>query len=111
MKRSPSRAVSRKSGGIQRKTIKRGDHCLRFFYGQDGRDRDFLGARVIHPDKKGYGAAYLAAFPHARGTYVVIGDGDDTYDFSQIPALIAPLEKGADMVVDPVSKGRSSRER
>lgn len=64
-----------------------------------------LGARVIHPDKKGYGAAYLAAFPHARGTYVVIGDGDDTYDFSQIPALIAPLEKGADMVVGSRFKG------
>lgn len=58
-----------------------------------------LGARVIRPEKKGYGAAYLAAFPHARGRYVVIGDGDDTYDFSQIPDLIEPLRQGADMVI------------
>ncbi|HOT04429.1 MAG TPA: glycosyltransferase family 2 protein [Methanolinea sp.] len=58
-----------------------------------------LGARVIRPERKGYGAAYLAAFPHARGKYIVIGDGDDTYDFAQIPALIEPLKRGADMVI------------
>jgi glycosyltransferase involved in cell wall biosynthesis len=58
-----------------------------------------LGARVIHPEHRGYGAAYLAAFPHARGRYVVIGDGDDTYDFSQIPILVEPLKRGADMVI------------
>jgi len=58
-----------------------------------------MGARVISPNKKGYGAAYLAAFPHARGKYVIIGDGDDTYDFSQIPDLIEPLKHGADMVI------------
>lgn len=58
-----------------------------------------LGARVIHPEKKGYGAAYLASFPHARGKYVIFGDGDDTYDFSQIPDMIEPLKKGADMVI------------
>jgi glycosyltransferase involved in cell wall biosynthesis len=58
-----------------------------------------LGAKVIRPGKKGYGAAYLAAFPEARGKYVVMGDGDDTYDFSQIPDLIGPLDDGADMVI------------
>ncbi len=58
-----------------------------------------LGAKVIRPGKKGYGAAYLAAFPEARGRYVVMGDGDDTYDFSQIPDLIGPLDEGADMVI------------
>lgn len=58
-----------------------------------------LGAKVIHPGRKGYGAAYLAAFPEARGRYVVMGDGDDTYDFSQIPDLIGPLKEGADMVI------------
>jgi len=58
-----------------------------------------LGAKVIRPKQRGYGAAYLAGFRHARGKYVVIGDGDDTYDFRQIPALIEPLKHGADMVI------------
>lgn len=58
-----------------------------------------MGATVIHPYQKGYGAAYLAAFPHAKGKIVVLGDGDNTYDFSQIPGLVAPLKQGADLVV------------
>ena len=32
-----------------------------------------LGARVIHPEKKGYGNAYLAAFRQARGQYYPLG--------------------------------------
>ena len=63
------------------------------------------GARVIRSEKKGYGAAYITAFPHARGRYIVIGDGDDTYDFSQIPLLIDPLNRGADMVIGSRFKG------
>lgn len=64
-----------------------------------------MGARVVHPTLKGYGSAYLAAFPHARGKFVVIGDGDNTYDFSQILELIAPLRQGADMVIGSRFKG------
>ncbi len=63
------------------------------------------GARVIHVGKKGYGVAYLAAFPHAKGRYVVLGDGDGTYDFSQIPLLIEPLRQGVDLVVGSRLKG------
>lgn len=64
-----------------------------------------LGAIVIHPQKKGYGNAYLEAFPHAKGKYIVIGDADNTYDFSEIPKLIAPLQKGADFVIGSRFKG------
>lgn len=63
------------------------------------------GARIIYPGKKGYGAAYLAAFSHIRGKYVVMGDGDGTYDFSQILLLIEPLRQGADMVIGSRFKG------
>jgi glycosyltransferase involved in cell wall biosynthesis len=64
-----------------------------------------LGATVIHPEKPGYGNAYLAAFHYARGRYIVIGDADDTYDFSKIPRLLAPLDAGADFVVGSRFKG------
>jgi glycosyltransferase involved in cell wall biosynthesis len=64
-----------------------------------------LGARVIRPEKCGYGNAYLAAFRQAHGRYIVIGDADNTYDFSEIPLLIAPLEAGADFVVGSRFKG------
>jgi glycosyltransferase involved in cell wall biosynthesis len=59
-----------------------------------------LGARVIKPDKKGYGYAYLYALKEARGEIIVFGDGDNTYDFLEIPKLIRPLQNGeADFVI------------
>ena len=57
------------------------------------------GARVIHERRRGYGQAYLRGFQEARGDYIVMGDSDDTYDFSDLSNLIAPLDRGADMVV------------
>lgn len=64
-----------------------------------------LGAIVIRPEKPGYGNAYLAGFAHAKGRYIVIGDADNTYDFSDISKLIAPLEAGADFVIGSRFKG------
>jgi glycosyltransferase involved in cell wall biosynthesis len=66
------------------------------------------GARVIRPERAGYGNAYLAAFREARGRVIVMGDADDTYDFSDIPRLLEPLEKGADLVVGSRFKGEIS---
>ena len=57
------------------------------------------GARVIHERRRGYGQAYLRGFSDASGDYIVMGDSDDTYDFSDLDALIAPLAGGADMVL------------
>jgi len=64
-----------------------------------------LGATVIRPEKKGYGNAYLAAFKEARGQYIILGDADDTYDFLEIPKLLAPLKNGADFVIGSRFKG------
>jgi glycosyltransferase involved in cell wall biosynthesis len=57
------------------------------------------GARVVHERRRGYGQAYLRGFQEARGDYIVMGDSDDTYDFSDLSGLVAPLDRGADMVV------------
>ena len=47
------------------------------------------GARVVREERRGYGSAYLAGFAAARGTYIVMGDADLTYDFSEIPRFVA----------------------
>src|SRR6188768_591914 len=39
------------------------------------------GARVVHESRRGYGSAYLRGFREARGRYLVMGDGDGSYDF------------------------------
>jgi hypothetical protein len=57
------------------------------------------GARVVHESARGYGSAYLRGFAAARGTYLVMGDADASYDFGEIPNLISMLEAGYDYVV------------
>src|SRR4051795_11040992 len=67
------------------------------------------GARVIHERRKGYGNAYLAGFAAAKGRYIVMGDGDNTYDFDLVGRFVEPLEHGADMVMGSRLKGEIHR--
>ncbi len=57
------------------------------------------GARVVVEPRRGYGSAYLAGFAAARGTYIVMGDADLTYDFGEIPNFVRELDDGADLVM------------
>jgi glycosyltransferase involved in cell wall biosynthesis len=57
------------------------------------------GARIVSEPRRGYGSAYRAGFAAARGTYVLMGDADDSYDFGEIPRFLEPLREGADMVI------------
>jgi glycosyltransferase involved in cell wall biosynthesis len=57
------------------------------------------GARVIHVAERGYGAAYLGGLGAARGRYLVMGDADGSYDFDDIPAFVAKLKEGHDLVI------------
>jgi len=52
------------------------------------------GARVVHQPEKGYGSAYRKGFEYARGRYLVMGDSDGSYDFSELHALTARLAAG-----------------
>lgn len=64
------------------------------------------GARVVAVADRGYGAALLGGFAAARGTYVVMGDADDSYDFGAVPGFVAELAKGHDLVMGSRFKGR-----
>ena len=64
------------------------------------------GAKVIKPEKLGYGNAYLAGFEQAEGDYIVLMDGDLTYDPKAIQDMIALLQSGNyDMVMGSRLKG------
>jgi glycosyltransferase involved in cell wall biosynthesis len=58
-----------------------------------------LGARVIAVARKGYGSALIGGIDAARGRFVVMGDADDSYDFTAIAPLIEKLRDGCDLVV------------
>ena len=51
-----------------------------------------MGARVVHQPLRGYGNAYLKGFAAARGRYLIMGDADDTYDFTLIPQFVGALD-------------------
>lgn len=56
------------------------------------------GARVIAVADRGYGNALMGGIAAARGTYILMGDADDSYDFSEIPAFVTRLREGYDLV-------------
>jgi glycosyl transferase family 2 len=64
------------------------------------------GATVVHEPRRGYGSAYLAGLDSARGRYVVMADGDGTYDLRQLGDFVERLRGGADVVLGSRFKGR-----
>jgi len=63
------------------------------------------GARVVDVPERGYGAALMGAIEASRGTYVIMGDSDDSYDFSNLDAFVAKLRAGNDLVMGNRFKG------
>jgi glycosyltransferase involved in cell wall biosynthesis len=57
-----------------------------------------LGARVVPVEQRGYGAALMGGIAAARGTYVIMGDADDSYDWAEIPHFLAKLHEGFQLV-------------
>jgi hypothetical protein len=64
------------------------------------------GAHVVAVGERGYGAALAGGFAAARGTYVVMGDADLSYDFGAVPEFVRALESGADLVMGSRFAGR-----
>ncbi|WDR00954.1 glycosyltransferase family 2 protein [Devosia sp. J2-20] len=57
------------------------------------------GAVVVPIEERGYGAALAGGINAARGRYIIMGDADDSYDFSRLDAFVAQLRDGADLVM------------
>ena len=57
------------------------------------------GARVVHVASRGYGAALVAGIAAARGTYVIMGDADDSYDFLDLKPFLDRLRAGDELVM------------
>ncbi len=58
-----------------------------------------LGARVISVTAKGYGNALMGGIAAARGRWIIMGDADDSYDFSNITGFVERLSAGDDLVM------------
>jgi len=63
------------------------------------------GVRVVPVTVRGYGAALSTGIAAARGTFVIMGDADDTYDFSNLRPFVESLRAGYDLVQGNRFKG------
>ena len=57
------------------------------------------GARVVDVAERGYGSALLGGIRAAHGKYVIMGDSDDSYDFSLLDAFVEELRAGYQLVM------------
>jgi hypothetical protein len=57
------------------------------------------GARVVRVPERGYGAALRAGIAAARGPFIIMGDADDSYDFTDAPRFVEKLREGHDIVM------------
>jgi len=57
------------------------------------------GARVLRVSERGYGAALRAGIAAARGPFIIMGDADDSYDFTDVPRFVEKLREGFDVVM------------
>jgi glycosyltransferase involved in cell wall biosynthesis len=57
------------------------------------------GARVVSVAARGYGAALYEGTLQSRGRYIIMGDADDSYDFSTLDPFVDRLRNGADLVM------------
>ncbi len=57
------------------------------------------GAQVVDIPARGYGAALIGGIRAARGRYIIMGDSDDSYDFSRLDGFVAQLRAGFALVM------------
>lgn len=58
-----------------------------------------LGARLVNVENKGYGAALEGGIAAARGKFIIMGDADDSYDFTRLGPFVEKLREGYDLVM------------
>jgi glycosyltransferase involved in cell wall biosynthesis len=63
------------------------------------------GAKVVEVKEKGYGSALMGGIDAAQGGYIIMGDADDSYDFSKLQDFVNALDEGYDLVMGNRFKG------
>lgn len=64
-----------------------------------------LADKIIHIEAKGYGNVLRALIKSANGKYIIMGDADDSYDFSELNGIYTALFNGHQLVVGNRFKG------
>ena len=57
------------------------------------------GARVVSVKAKGYGSALIGGVRAAAGDWILMGDADDSYDFSDITGFVEKFQAGDELIM------------
>lgn len=63
------------------------------------------GACVVPVPSRGYGAALMGGIEAAQGKYIIMGDADDSYDFTALSPFLEKLREGYELVMGNRFKG------
>lgn len=63
------------------------------------------GAEVLRTPKRGLGRAYIDAVSYIRGSWIIMGDADLTYDFRELKPFVEAFRQGAEFVMGSRFRG------
>ena len=107
-----ARCIEKAKLGIQRAGV-RGEILIADNGSTDGSQAiaEKLGARVVPVREKGYGSALRGGVQAASGQWIIMGDADDSYDFSDVTGFVKKFQAGDELVMGcrlPVGGGTIS---
>src|SRR5471030_1062904 len=107
-----ARCIEKAKLGIQKSGV-RGEILIADNGSTDGSQAiaEKLGARVVAVAEKGYGSALRGGILAASGKWIVMGDADDSYDFSDLAGFVKKFKEGFELVMGcrlPVGGGTIS---
>ena len=108
-----ARCVEAARLGIQRANV-RGEIIVADNGSTDGSPAiaEKMGARVVLVREKGYGSALRGGIKAASGKWILMGDADDSYDFSEADRFVKKFQEGFELVMGcrlPVGGGTIQR--
>jgi glycosyltransferase involved in cell wall biosynthesis len=95
-----ARCIEKAKVGIQRSGV-RGEILIADNGSTDGSQAiaEKLGVRLVPVKEKGYGSALRGGIQAAAGEWILMGDADDSYDFSDITGFVKKFQEGFDLVM------------
>jgi glycosyltransferase involved in cell wall biosynthesis len=107
-----ARCIESARRGIQRAGV-RGEILIADNGSTDGSPAiaEKSGARVVAVAEKGYGSALRGGIQAASGRWILMGDADDSYDFSEADRFVKKFQEGFELVMGcrlPVGGGTIS---
>ena len=95
-----ARCIEKAKAGIQKSGV-RGEILIADNGSTDGSPAiaEKSGARVVPVAEKGYGSALIGGVRAARGRWILMGDADDSYDFSEAGRFVKKFQEGFELVM------------